>query len=302
MRLAAVSVDLDEIPNYFAIWGLDPAGSEHTVYDRALSRMLDWARHLSIPLTLFAVGSDLGRSANAGTLRGAHSAGHEIANHSYSHKYDLVRREFPEIVDEIERGARAIKDAVGEAPVGFRAPGYTVSDPLFLALRELGVEYDSSVFPCPAYYATKAAAISTMTLRGRASHSILDTPNMLRAPTRPYRIGAPYWLKGDGLVELPIQVTRYARLPYIGTSLTLAGQRGARWLTRMCVGEPLVNLELHGIDWLDTADGLDALAPYQPDVRVSLGNKFEALTAAVEELKKAGYAFVTLRETAVHFG
>ena len=63
MRLCAVGVDLDEIPNYFAIHGLaDPAGPERSlVYDVAVDRLGDLAAALSIPLTLFAIGSDLPR-------------------------------------------------------------------------------------------------------------------------------------------------------------------------------------------------------------------------------------------------
>ncbi|HKQ72042.1 MAG TPA: polysaccharide deacetylase, partial [Polyangiaceae bacterium] len=72
----------------------------------------------------------------------------------------------------------------------------------------------------------------------------------------------------------------------------------AKQLTRMVIGEPLVNLELHGIDVLDTADGLEDLAPHQPDVRVAHARKLEALTAVVTTLKDAGYRFVRLDEAA----
>ncbi len=300
--LAAVSVDLDEIGNYFAIHGLDAGASSHAVYDVAFARLLDWAGALSIPLTLFVVGEDLERRENVERLRAAHARGHEIANHSYSHKYDLVRRDYAEQIDEIARGADAIARAVGERPTGFRAPGYTVSDTLFLAMKECGVGYDSSVFPCPAYYAAKTTAIASIAMRGRKSRSIVDDPRVLTAPTRPYCVGAPYWKRGDGLREVPIQVTRGLRLPYIGTTLTLAGPRGTRVLTRMCVGEPLVNLELHGIDVLDASDGLSALAPHQPDVRVSLQTKLDSLSEAVAILRNHGYKFLTLNEaTTSHF-
>jgi hypothetical protein len=70
----------------------------------------------------------------------------------------------------------------------------------------------------------------------------------------------------------------------------------------MCVGEPLVNLELHGIDVLDTSDGLEALREHQLDVRVAHARKSEAILAAVQELKAAGYTFVTMREAAAAFG
>ena len=304
MPLCAVSVDLDEIPNYFAIHGLpEPAGAVRTLgYDVAIDRLLAIARALDIPLTLFAVGRDLDRPESAAKLREAHEAGCEIANHTLDHRYDLVRLGRGEIRRQVQEGALAIERATGAAPVGFRAPGYTITDEVFSVLEELGVLYDSSVFPCPPYWAAKVAALGLIALRGRTSRSIVDTPAVLAAPTRPYRIGRPYWRRGRGLLELPVQVTRGLRLPFFGTSVTLGGPRVARRLARGCVGEPLVNLELHGIDVLDAADGLEALRPYQHDVRVPRERKVEALRAAVDELRASGHTFVTLAEGARQIG
>ncbi len=300
MRLCAISVDLDELPNYFAIHGLpEPTGPARTlVYDVALDRLSALARELELPLTLFAIGDDLSRAQAASRLRAAHAQGFEIGNHSLEHRYDLVRLGRAGIRRQIEAGADAIERAVGARPVGFRAPGYTITDEVFEVLAELGVTYDSSVFPCPQYWAAKASAIALIRLRGRTSRSIVDTPAVLAAPTRPYRVGRPYWRRGRGLLELPVQVTRGLRLPFIGTSVTLGGPVVARALARMCVGEPLVNLELHGIDVLDETDGLEALRPHQVDVRVPRDRKVGALRAAVSELRRAGYTFVTLAQAA----
>ncbi|HEY8088550.1 MAG TPA: polysaccharide deacetylase family protein [Polyangiaceae bacterium] len=303
MRLCAVSVDLDEIPNYFGIHGLpEPTGPEGTlVYDVAVDRLATLADELSIPLTLFAIGSDLARPEAASKLAAARARGFEIGNHSLDHRYDLVRLGREEIRRQVDEGALAIERATGQRPAGFRAPGYTITDEVFDVLGELGVEYDSSVFPCPPYYSAKAAAIGLIALRGRASRSIVDSPVVLAAPTRPYRVGRPYWRRGSGMVELPVQVTRGLRLPFFGTSVTLGGPAVASGLARMCVGDPLVNLELHGIDVLDAEDGLEPLRPHQKDVRVPVERKLASLRAAVGTLRKAGYAFVTLREAARAF-
>jgi peptidoglycan-N-acetylglucosamine deacetylase len=300
VRLASVSVDLDEIPNYFEIHGLAPptGPAASLVYDLGLARLRALADAGGFPMTLFAIGSDLARPEASQGLRDAAAEGHEIANHSLDHRYDLVRLGRGEITRQIEGGARAIEQAVGERPVGFRAPGYTITDEVFGILADLEVTYDSSVFPCPAYFAAKTAAIGAIAARGRSSRSIIDTPKVLLAPTQPYRIGKPYWRRGQGLLEIPVQVTRGLRLPFIGTSVTLAGPSRARLLAKMCVGEPLVNLELHGIDVLDAADGLEALRPHQHDVRVAHERKLEALLAATSELRRAGYTFVTMREAA----
>ena len=303
MRLASVSVDLDEIRHYFEIHGLPPSDGADLVYDVAIDRLRGLADAGRIPLTLFAIGRDLSRDASRDRLRAASSDGHEIANHTLDHRYDLVRLGKPEIGRQIAEGSAAIERACGTRPVGFRAPGYTVSDEVFEVLTEQGILYDASVFPCPTYWMAKATKLGLIALRGRKSESILDTPRVLSAPTQPYWAGRPYWRAGhQGVLEIPVQVTRGARLPFIGTAVTLAGPARARWLARMCVGDPLVNLELHGIDVLDAADGLEALRPHQVDVRVPHERKVDAILAAVEELRKNGYTFVTMREAAAAFG
>lgn len=298
MKLAAVSVDLDEIPCYTAIHGLTPpdASAARAIYERALPRIARLFRDEDVPATFFAVGTDLD-AENALRIAELAQAGHEIANHSLSHRYDLTRLDRSAIRREIDGGADAIERACGVRPVGFRAPGYTITDVVFEVLSDLDVRYDSSVFPCPAYYGAKAAVIGAMRALGRRSRSIVDTPRVLTAPADPYRVGTPYWRRGAGLVELPIGVSRGPRLPYIGTNVVAAGELGARAFTRAILGRPLVNLELHGIDLADASeDGLSFLAPYQHDLRRPAHAKASALRAAIAELRGAGYRFVTLRE------
>jgi hypothetical protein len=305
--IAALSVDLDEIPHYHAIHGLPPASAEsaHLVYQRALGRIDDFARAHELPVTFFAIGSDLTGNAGAaaaGALRALLTRGHAVENHSLSHRYDFSRRSEVDIRVEVEGGARAIAEAVGREPTGFRAPGYLVSDAVFDALERAGVAFDSSVFPCPAYWAAKAAVLAAMAVRGKRSSSLVDDPRVMVAPRRPYRPGKRWFRRGRrSFVELPVQVTPRARLPFIGTSLALGGPSLARRLARSLRDEPLVNLELHGIDFLDAGDGLAALVPVQPDLRRPLAERLDALSAAVRELSSSGRAWVRLDEAAAAF-
>ncbi len=301
MRLCAVSVDLDEVHHYADLHGVTHVAPKHAVYDVALARMRELAAEVSLPLTLFVVAADVAREENAAGLREMLAGGHEIANHSLDHRYDLTRRSPAEQQQQVAGASTRLRDVLGVQPVGFRAPGYTVTDALLAVVRDCGFHYDSSVFPCPPYYAAKASALGLMKLRGKSSRSVLDTPQVLRAPTSPYRIGRPYWTRGTGLLELPIQVAGPLRLPFIGTSLTVLGARGARWLTRAVLGQPLVNLELHGLDFLDSSDVPGALARVQADLRRPWPRKREALLAVLELLRKHRYAFVSLAEAARAF-
>ncbi len=305
-NLAAVSVDLDGISHYHHIHGLAPLADEaaalHAVYDVALARMADFARAHYLPLTLFAIGADLARPESAAALGCLAARGHVVENHSFSHRYDLTRASPAEIQRDIEAGQDAIARATGRRPAGFRAPGYTVTDAVLDALEALDMRFDSSVFPCPAYYGAKALVMGALRLRGRTSASVLDTPRVLAAPTRPYRPGRPFFRAGRrALVELPIQVTPGLRLPFIGTSLALAGPRAARLLAEVCRSEPLVNLELHGIDFLDESDGLAHLVPHQHELRFPLARRLDALSAALSVFTKRGARFVTLEEAATAF-
>jgi peptidoglycan-N-acetylglucosamine deacetylase len=296
--LLSVSIDLDEVRHYRAIHALPATSDDGLVFARAIPRLADWAHGRGIPLTWFVVGRDAEAAAHAATLERLASEGDELGSHSYSHQYDLTTRPLLELQGEIERGVAVIERLTGEPVAGFRAPGYIVTDTLLTLLAELGLRYDSSVFPCPSYYALKAAALAAMNARGKPSRSILDVPEVLRAPTAPYRVGSPYWFRGSGIWELPIQVTRRARLPFIGTALTMAGPTGARLLARGVLGEPFVNLELHGIDALDERDGLGELAKKQRDLRIPWSRKLAAIDAAVTLLQGKGYRCVRMDELA----
>jgi peptidoglycan-N-acetylglucosamine deacetylase len=303
MRLCAISVDLDEIRHYYAIHGVSPSerGAENAVYDRALPRYRDFAKAEGLPLTLFAVGADLSRPSNGALLRSLSRAGHEIGNHTFDHLYDLSRRPADDIRAQIERANEVILIQTGQRPLGFRAPGYVMSDAVYTALAECAMQYSSSLFPCPYYHAAKLVALAGQKLRGRVSRSIVDSPRVLGAPRTPYRVGQPYWRSGPGVLELPIQVTPRLRLPFFGTSLTLLGPELARRMAQQLLGQPLINLELHGVDLLDEHDHLQVLAQYQFDLRISLQRKWAVLTAVVAELRAGGYEFVRLDEAARRF-
>ena len=305
----SVSVDLDPVECYWrihALPGAPPPRARHAILRRCLPRFAElFARH-GARATFFVVARDLDEDAEGRALLAQLARdGHELASHTYSHPYDLVRLPAETIVSEIDRAHGLIGACAGAAPCGFRAPGYAVSAEIIELLRARAYRYDSSAFPSAAYYGAKAAVMGALRVVGRRSSSILDTPRVLAAPRAPYRpaAGAPYRAGALDIVELPMAVTPLARLPVIGTSLVMAPAWLRRHLVAVALRAPFFNLELHGIDLADAeADEIPpALVARQPDLRRPLAHKLAALDETLTAARAVGARFARLDEVAAEF-
>jgi hypothetical protein len=305
-RLCAISVDLDPLTAYYDIHGLGdpPRQLRQTILRKALPRFEELFAEAAVPATFFVVGREVVENEEAKeALRRIVAAGHELGNHTYTHPYDLCR--LPEqVIDAEVRGAHdVIVDTVGpeHAPVGFRSPGYTINARVLQVLANRGYRYDSSMFPSPPYYLAKIVVMTGMSLRGRRSGAVVGDPRALLCPADPYRPDASEpWRSGQApLVELPVAVLPWTRLPAIGTLLAVSPERLRRFVLRAMQRRPLFNLELHGIDLADAiADRIPTeLAGRQPDLRVPFADKRRRFLQTLEELKR-DFEFVTLRAAA----
>ncbi|MBC8132029.1 MAG: polysaccharide deacetylase family protein [Deltaproteobacteria bacterium] len=302
--IASVSVDLDAVDCYWrihALPGAPPEDARCAILRHCLPRFAELFARAGIKATFFVVGRDLIDDVQGRRLLSdLASDGHEMANHTHTHPYDLVRLPRPQIADEIDRAHDQIAGCAGHAPVGFRAPGYEVSGDVIDLLCARSYRYDSSAFPSVPYYAAKAAVMAGMRMVGRKSGSIVGSPRILTAPTGPYRpaAGQPYSRGLLPIVELPMSVTPCLRLPVIGTSLITAPPWLRRRLVASSLSQRFFNLELHGIDLADAiTDGFPAaLIARQPDLRRPLKAKREALESTLTEIRMAGGTFRTLAE------
>ena len=268
----SVSVDLDGLGCYAAIHGLSlrlDERAQRAVPEIAVQRFCELFEALGVRATFFVIGRDAGIAP--ARLRAAASAGHEIGSHSFAHDYALSRRTREEIAQDLALAERAIEDACGSRPRGFRAPGYTLSPELLDAVRERAYAYDSSLLPSPPYYAAKAAALAVYALHGRRSQSILGGLRQLFAPRGPHR--------RRGVRELPVATLPGLRAPVIGTTVL-----PFPWLARRAFAGGHLNLELHGIDALDATDVPQEIAAAQPGLRMRAAEKLRRLRRVLETL------------------
>jgi polysaccharide deacetylase family protein (PEP-CTERM system associated) len=103
--------------------------------------------------------------------------GHEIALHGYEHYLlkDVGKEQFK---IETERCINIFKGITGKIPKGFRAPSWSATPWLFGVLKEMGFEYDASIFPVktPLYGIPDAPR-----------HPFFIEESLLEIPTSVYR-------------------------------------------------------------------------------------------------------------------
>lgn len=304
MRLASVSVDLDALPHYAAIHGLPrelvPQDEAHRLLALAVGRFLELFERCGVKGTFFAVGEDLADASVSHALTTAVGRGMEVGNHTFRHPYALTCMALEAIQEEVVLGEEAIVRGVGARPVGFRAPGYTLTAPLLEVLASRGYRYDSSAFPSAPYYLAKAAVMGAKAVLGTPSRAILDSPRVLLAPRRPFwpARANPYRSGECAVLELPLTVSPILRFPFIGTFALTFPRPYVQSLYRGLRTEVFFNFELHAIDLLDRADGLAGrLLRHQRELGVPWAVKAKRLEEIVGWLL-ADYSVVTLAEAA----
>ncbi len=110
-------------------------------------RLLNLFEKNDLRATFFVLGWVADRFPNL--IETVAAAGHEIACHSYRHiMVKTVDRET--FRSDTEMAIRVIRNACGLAPVGYRAPSWSIDSSTpwaFEILADLGFAYDSSIFP-----------------------------------------------------------------------------------------------------------------------------------------------------------
>jgi len=145
--IASVSLDLDDKWTYMKTHG-DPKWSEFPSYlSIVVPRVLDFLRERKLKITFFIVGQDAALERNHAVLRSIADAGHEISNHSFHHEPWLHLYSEEDIRGEFESAEQAIAAATGQRPIGFRGPGFSVSETVIKVMISRGYQYDASTLP-----------------------------------------------------------------------------------------------------------------------------------------------------------
>lgn len=261
MRLN-LSLDLDDLWTYMKVHG-DPGWVDYPSFlDKAVTVALDRLGHHRLPATFFIVGRDAERQSNKDVFGRLGASGHDVGNHSFSHEPWVQRFSRAELEHEILAADRAIEEATGIRPRGFRGPGYGLSNDTLEILQANGYLYDATTFPsllgpvARRYYLRSSRELSAEELDKR--RQLFGTFADGRLPLRPY-----FWQLSQGrLLEIPVTTVPILRVPfhqsyllYLATyskTLSLLYLRVALSACRLSGVEP--SFLLHPLDFLGGDD------------------------------------------------
>ena len=199
-------------------------------------------------------------------IREIAAAGHEIAAHSFEHRR-LHQFDRQATYEQLRLAKEYLEQASGRPVIGFRAPDFSiVRDNLYVLdqLRELGYQYDSSVFPI----------------------SFHDVYGLSTFPRVPFKLP-------NGLIEFPLSTLEIAglRLPFGGGGYL---RLYPFWLTQHLLraaahqGVPTV-IYLHPVEMGKVVPYISEL-PFLRRVRTYIGIR-EARSKLIRLLRK--FKFVT---------
>lgn len=259
--LGTLQVDVDELWVYYESIGQPtPADAPSPAYLQGIPRLLDLFDRYHIRATFFVCGRDL--PAQAETLREMIRRGHEVANHSETHRNGFARLSPAAKRADIAATGDAIAEATGVRPVGFKSPGFSFSSDLPMVLGELGYLYDSSLLP--TFYAPLLRVLQRVLSHGHVDPTHYGRASNGFASLRPWRLGCrASCLALHPLWEAPVTTVPLLRLPMHSTFVLSAG----RWLFDLGLALVMarrvpINYLLHAADVIDPVSD-PALASYK---------------------------------------
>jgi hypothetical protein len=301
--IASMSFDLDDKWSYMKTHG-DPGWESFPSYlDVLVPRVLAFLKARNVAVTFFIVGQDAALEKNHEVLRSITAAGHEIGNHSFKHDPWLHLYSDKEIEAEIASAEEYIEHATGQKPVGFRAPGYSLTQAVLRVLARRRYLYDASSLPnvlapmARAYYFTTARFSPEEKKQRRVLGGTLR--DGVR-PIRPYR----WQMDEGGVIEIPVTTMPIFRFPIHFSYLICLGALSpalalryfdiALTLCRLTGTQP--SLVLHPTDFLGCDDS-QAL-PFIPGMNLPSEQKIEFVKEVLSRLSLK-FTVLTLRQHAL---
>lgn len=299
--LASLSLDLDNQWSYMKIHGEEGWEKYPSYLDIFVPYVLKVLEELDLKITFFIVGQDAAFKKNHKMLRSLAEAGHEIGNHSFKHETWLHLYTKEEMKNEIDKAHDIIEEVTGQAPTGFRGPGFSWSKILLEVLGEKGYRYDASTLPTVIGPLARFYYFRTSKLSKQERE---DRKEIFGKFSDGFRRLNPYYWKlrnGNRLLEVPVTTMPVFRIPFhlsyllylsnISVGLMMLYLKTAIFLCKLTKTEP--SFLLHPLDLIG-GDQISELA-FFPGMNISSERKIFIFKKVMRVLDR-NFNLVTMDE------
>lgn len=281
-RNASLSLDLDNKWSYMKTHGDEGWETYPTYLDIVVPRVLEFLAKRQLKITFFVVGVDASREENKAALKSIADAGHEIGNHSFNHEPWLHLYTEEQIEDELARTEEAITQITGQRPVGFRGPGFSLSESVLKVLARRGYQYDCSTFPTYLGPLARMYYFMTTSLSEEEKEQRRKLFGTFREGFRPNK---PYvWQSADlNLLEIPVTTMPIFKVPIHASYILFLARfspfvallyfRIAMLMCQLTGVEP--SLLLHPLDFMSVDDAPELA--FFPAMSQGVDSKLEIL-------------------------
>lgn len=303
-KIASLSLDLDNQWSYMKTHG-DQGWEEYPSYlEIVVPRILKFLKDREMKITFFIVGKDADLEKNHAAIQSIAEEGHEIGNHSYRHEPWLHLYSFEKLDQELEKSEESIKNVTGIQTIGFRGPGYSLSQNTLRVLSKRGYSYDATVFPNILNPLARAYMFRNSRLTEKEKEmrkTLFGTFDDAFRPVKPFN----WQIENETLLEVPVTTMPIFKIPihlsyiiYLSTYSPGIARLYLNFAMIMCrLTNTSPSILLHPLDFLDKDDCKEL--SFFPGMGLRLDKKLDLVDYLINLLNKK-YEIVTMKEHAMH--
>jgi peptidoglycan/xylan/chitin deacetylase (PgdA/CDA1 family) len=296
MNKIAILIHFDSLGEVYRF----PMQFKDPSFFQAMDRFLEFSNQDKFPYSIYFIGKDLRNKMHAEKVKQWSEMGHEIGNHSWSHREDLSLLPKTEVHRQISKTHEIIASITGIEPKGFAGPGWTHSSDIYNTLISLNYSYDVSVFPSWIFFLQYL--FWTVNFIGTHKHKrfLLRGKDIIKSISSPSH---PFIYYGNSakkkLYILPLPVTRTRIICFHSMGYMFGWKMHNKIVQQALQNSESFYYVMHISDFLGTEDIRGRQAPRgMPRLSISIEKKRKNFERILEIFRKNDKKIVTAHDLA----
>ena len=301
-----MSLDLDNKWSYMKTHGDAGWESFPSYLDIVVPRFLDVLDELGLTITVFIVGQDAALEKNYNALRNdCRPRARKLPTIRFIMSPGCIFIHLMNWIANSSCRKKRLSEQRGKRTVGFRGPGFSLSDQTLKVLVNRGYKYDCSAFPTFLGPAARAYYFMSSSLSKEERN---DRKVLFGKFSDGFQTNNPYFWMGmdkDRLVEIPVTTFPFIKTPfhasyllYLASFNALAAKSYLWSALKVCrLSGVEMSMLLHPLDFLGSDDNTDL--DFFPAMNMTSDRKIAFMKTFLKTMSD-NFDIITMRAHATH--